>query len=134
MPDRVKKTDAEWKAELTGEQFSVTRRKGTERPFTGKFCDHKEKGRYVCVCCGLPLFGSDSKFDSGTGWPSFDAPIREGGVKTAPDGSLGMNRTEVLCPGCDAHLGHVFPDGPPETTGMRYCINSASLDFEKDED
>lgn len=131
MVDKIKKTDEEWKAELTEEQFHITREKGTERPFTGKFSDHKRKGEYVCVCCGQPLFNSDSKFDSGTGWPSFDGPMKRDKVKTEQDNSLGMSRTEVMCSKCDAHLGHVFPDGPSETTGMRYCVNSASLDFRK---
>ncbi|QMU55769.1 MAG: peptide-methionine (R)-S-oxide reductase MsrB [Candidatus Mycalebacterium zealandia] len=131
MTGKIKKTDEEWKAELTEEQFHVARRKGTEKPFTGKFNDYKEKGRYICVCCGQPLFNSDSKFDSGTGWPSFDKPMERDNVKTEQDNSAGMSRTEVMCSKCDAHLGHVFPDGPSETTGTRYCINSASLDFKK---
>ncbi len=132
MSDKVRKTDADWQSQLTDEQFSVTRRKGTERPFTGKFHNHKEKGEYVCVCCGQSLFSSGSKFDSGTGWPSFDRPSEAGNVKTERDDSLGMSRTEVMCSKCDSHLGHVFPDGPSETTGERYCINSASLDFKKE--
>ncbi len=133
MSGKIKKTEKEWKAELTEEQFAVTRKKGTERPFTGKFNDHKEKGMYVCVCCGQNLFSSEAKFNSGTGWPSFDSPAGGSNVKTESDDSAGMSRTEVLCSKCDAHLGHVFPDGPSETTGMRYCINSASLSFEKEE-
>ncbi|WP_462137210.1 peptide-methionine (R)-S-oxide reductase MsrB [Candidatus Mycalebacterium sp.] len=131
MTGKIKKTDKEWKSELTEEQFHVARQKGTEKPFTGKFNDHKEKGQYVCVCCGQPLFNSDSKFDSGTGWPSFDKPMEQDKVKAEQDSSLGMSRVEVMCSKCDAHLGHVFPDGPSETTGTRYCINSASLDFKK---
>ena len=131
MSGKIKKTDEEWKSALTEEQFQVARKKGTERPFTGKFNDHKQKGEYVCVCCGQPLFYSSSKFDSGTGWPSFDKPVERGNIKTERDDSLGMSRTEVMCSKCDAHLGHLFPDGPSGTTGMRYCINSASLDFRK---
>ncbi|MGI9558674.1 MAG: peptide-methionine (R)-S-oxide reductase MsrB [Thermodesulfobacteriota bacterium] len=131
MTEKMKKTEDEWKEQLTGEQFAVTRKKGTEKPFTGKFNDHKEKGDYTCVCCGQPLFSSDAKFNSGTGWPSFDKPVEKESVKAEQDESLGMSRTEVVCSKCDAHLGHVFPDGPGETTGMRYCINSASLDFKK---
>ena len=128
MTDKIKKTDAEWKAELTPEQYRVARLKGTERPFSGEYNDSKAEGTYVCVCCGQSLFTSDTKFDSGTGWPSFYAPIDEDAVATEADHSLLMSRTEVLCSKCDAHLGHVFPDGP-EPTGQRFCMNSASLDL-----
>jgi peptide-methionine (R)-S-oxide reductase len=132
MTDEVKKTEQQWQKELTPEQYRVTREKGTERPFTGKYYDSKEKGKYVCVCCGNELFSSDTKFDSGTGWPSFWKPGNQDNVKTEIDHSHGMIRTEVMCDKCGAHLGHVFEDGP-NPTGLRYCINSCSLDFKKEE-
>lgn len=133
MASKISKTDADWRAQLTPEQYEITRRHGTERAFTGPYWDEKAQGVYKCVCCGAPLFESDTKFDSGTGWPSFYAPLANDAVSTHEDRSLLMARTEVRCASCDAHLGHLFPDGP-RPTGLRYCINGHALDLETDDE
>ena len=132
MPDKLFKTPAEWRAILTPEQYYVTREAGTERPFSGKYNSHKADGVYTCICCNADLFDSTTKFDSGCGWPSFYAPIADSAMIEIRDTTHGMIRTEVTCAQCDAHLGHVFPDGPPPT-GLRYCINGVALNFEPKE-
>ena len=129
--ERIEKSEAEWRAQLTPEQYRVTREGGTERAFTGEYTDTETAGTYLCVCCGAPLFRSDAKFHSGCGWPSFFEPLEGANLVELDDTSHGMRRTEIRCRRCDAHLGHVFPDGPPPT-GLRYCINSVCLDLEQD--
>lgn len=128
--DKVEKSDAEWREQLSPEQYEILRNKGTEPAFSGKYCDEKAQGSYVCAGCGAALFSSETKFDSGTGWPSFWQPVHPESVAMQEDRSLGMDRKEVVCAVCDSHLGHIFEDGPPPT-GLRYCLNSASLDLKK---
>lgn len=131
MADKIKKSETEWQACLSPEQYQVMRQHGTERPFTGKYADCKTKGTYVCAACGQALFDSQTKFDSGTGWPSYWQPVNSAAIEETHDNSHGMSRVEVHCSKCDAHLGHVFPDGP-QPTGLRYCINSVSLNLEEE--
>ena len=132
--EKVKKSEQEWRNELTPEQYEVVRNKGTEAPFTSELNEVKDAGQFVCVACGQPVFSSENKFDSGTGWPSFDRPMDDENVETEADNSLLMRRTEVLCSRCDAHLGHVFDDGPADTTGQRYCINGCALEFKPEDE
>ena len=131
MTEKINKSDEEWQQELTAEEFIVCRKKGTERPFTGKYNDTKEEGMYLCRCCGEPLFNSAAKYDSGSGWPSFFQTSTETGVTEAQDATHGMSRTEIQCSHCGSHLGHMFPDGP-QPTGLRYCVNSLSLKLDKE--
>ncbi len=133
MSDKAEKSEAEWKAELTPEQYHVTREQGTERPFSGPWWDEKRAGSYSCICCGAPLFRSETKFESGSGWPSFFAPVDAEAVGITEDRAHGMVRTEAHCAKCQAHLGHIFPDGPPPT-GLRFCMNGTSLDFTPDDE
>jgi peptide-methionine (R)-S-oxide reductase len=133
MTDKVTLSDAEWREKLTPEQYAVLRQGGTERAFTGQYERNKQTGLYACAGCGEPLFSSETKYDSGSGWPSYTAPMEPGAVAELRDGSHGMVRTEVRCAKCEGHLGHVFPDGPRDAGGLRYCINSAALDFKPDE-
>ena len=130
MQEKIEKSDEEWRNELTEEEYIVCRQKGTERPFTGKYHDLKEQGMYQCRCCGEPLFSSDTKYDSGSGWPSFFQPLTADGITEERDTTQGMSRTEIQCSRCGSHLGHVFPDGP-QPTGLRYCVNSLSLKLDK---
>ncbi|MCK6578968.1 MAG: peptide-methionine (R)-S-oxide reductase MsrB [Anaerolineae bacterium] len=134
MTDKISKSDAEWRAQLTPEQYAVLRQRATERPFTGEYYKTDTQGEYLCAACGLPLFSSDTKYHSGSGWPSFWDVIEQGSVVLKPDTSHGMQRVEIECARCGSHLGHVFDDGPRETTGMRYCINSVSLKLKPDAD
>lgn len=133
MRKKVEKSDAEWRAQLTPEQYHVTREQGTERPFSGDYQVTDSHGIYHCVCCNAPLFENEHKFEASCGWPSFDRPLASAAVEERTDNTHGMQRTEIICARCDAHLGHVFPDGPTQTTGLRYCINSVALDFHEGE-